>query len=233
MAEQPVTRSGRRKAAKPERRFPQPLWIALVLVLAVVVAVLVLVVPGRHEDAAPGPTPTIAAGLEVRPVLAEASFVSESPADAAAQPTADVPGELQEQFNSMTACTTVVKGISSEPVLGCDETKKYLLGPTQLAQPDLASALALANSGATAWLVEIRLNEEGSKTLTTLTTDLAKRGGAQKQMAVILNGQILDVLPVTAPLTNGVFQITQDYNQGRALSIAAALSSPLDAGATT
>lgn len=235
MADQPATRSGRRRAAKPPRRFPKVLLIALGLVVVVVAAVFVLVVPGLHDDAAPGPTASIAAGLEVRPILAETAFIPSTPAgSAAAQPAATgIPDELQAEFDAMTACTIVVKGISTEPVLGCDETKKFILGPAQLTQTDLASALALANSEATAWLVEVRLNEKGTETLTALSTGLAKQSGAQQQMAVILNGQILDVLQVTAPLTGGVFQITQNYNQGRALSIAAALSSPVDSGSST
>jgi preprotein translocase subunit SecD len=203
-------------------------------VVAVIVAVVLFILPNRDDGSSPGPTPSIAAGIEVRPVLTEKAFLpSTSTETASAQPApTGIPDDLQAEFDAMTACTTVIKGISTEPVLGCDETTKFVLGPAQLSQSDLSSALALANDKATAWLIEVRLNEEGTKTLTDLTTMLAEQSGAQQQMAVILNGQILDVLPVTAPLTGGVFQLTQDYPQRPPLSIAAALSSPAESGVT-
>jgi hypothetical protein len=201
-------------------------------VIVVVAVVIALVLPGRNDDPSPGPTPSIAAGLEVRPVLAEESFVPASPTGTPQPVDTGLPAELRTRYDAMTACTTIVKGISSEPALGCDETTKYILGPARVSQPDLSSALALSNSQADGWLVEIRLTEQGAETLTALTTELAKLPGRQRQMAVILNGQILDVVPVTAPMTNGVFQVTQDYSQQRALSIAAALSSPAESGVT-
>lgn len=229
-----------------------------------VLVVVVLLTGGG--DGGTTATPTISAGLQVRPVLAEAPLPgaasstatatgttpgaapTTSPATGTPRPPATTGGptatekdtasgaasatdsattalaRLESDFAALDRCTVSTRAPADEAALGCTTATKYLLGPAEITQGDVTSALAVADGDSVGWLVEVRVSDTGTKKLAALTTRLAEQQGARQKVAVVLDGQVLAVVTMHDPLTGGAFQIVGTFTQSQALSLAAALS---------
>lgn len=134
--------------------------------------------------------------------------------------------QLESDFAALDRCTIFTRAPADEAGLGCTTATKYLLGPAEITQSEVTSALAVTGEDSLDWLVEVRLSDTGTKRLAALTTRLAEQEGARQKVAVVLDGEILAVVTVRDPLTGGTFQIAGMFTQSQALSLAAALSGP-------
>jgi preprotein translocase subunit SecD len=174
---------------------------------------------------------------------------SESPTDAA--PTApaapakgapvdqplkwmDNPGE--EWLKKFAAFTCPEKGkaaspvedIKDQPLITCDdEGYKYLLSRSVIEGTNLTKASAGIPQNDIQYVVDLTFDSEGRKTFADVTQTIANQTspitGTQKQFAIVLDGRVLSAPTVEGPIPNGQAQISGNFTQESAESLATAL----------
>jgi preprotein translocase subunit SecD len=106
--------------------------------------------------------------------------------------------------------------------LAADDGTAYALGPLVFTQDNVASATVSQTSSA--WSVDLTLDAAGMQALAKATEQAANSSTPADQIAVLLDGRVIEVPTVRAPITSGHVQLS-GFSQQEAQDIANALSS--------
>jgi preprotein translocase subunit SecD len=98
---------------------------------------------------------------------------------------------------------------------------KYVLGPVVLDGSDILRAVALKENGGFQpyWEIDFRLTAEAARRFADAT-----REATGKQIAIIVDGQVVSAPVVQAPIANGLGVITCACDEERAKALAAQLN---------
>src|SRR6185436_7900539 len=105
-----------------------------------------------------------------------------------------------------------------------DDATKYQLGPVEITGDAIDKATAVYNAGSSTsvgqgWEIRFDLTNEGSGTFGDVTTRLVN-----KQLAIVVDDQVISAPTVQDPITNGNGVITGRFNEGRAKDLATQLN---------
>jgi preprotein translocase subunit SecD len=117
--------------------------------------------------------------------------------------------------------TAVVEDDPDKPLVTCDEDGiKYLLSVSMIEGTALTSANAGIPNQSVNWAVDLKFDGEGTEEFTKISRTLY---GTQKQFAIVLDGQVISAPTMNGVITNGEAQITGDFTQAQATSLATGL----------
>ncbi|MEO7122170.1 MAG: protein translocase subunit SecD, partial [Lacisediminihabitans sp.] len=146
--------------------------------------------------------------------------------------------ELAAKFASFKCSNADENGANvadpKKPLITCDDTSsldkgqqqtKYILGPVEVAGETIADASAgqvNTSQGAVTnqWAVNIVFNSKGAKEFGDVSTRLFSLTGSQHQFAIVLDGQVISAPTANVPITNGKPQITGNFTQATAKTLA-------------
>jgi preprotein translocase subunit SecD len=115
----------------------------------------------------------------------------------------------------------IVEDDPDKPLVTCDEEGiKYLLSVAALEGTDLSSASAGIPDQQTNWVVNLKFDGDGSDKFADISRALV---GTEKQFAIVLDGQVLSAPTMDGLITNGEAQISGNFNQESAQSLATSL----------
>jgi protein-export membrane protein SecD len=122
--------------------------------------------------------------------------------------------------------------LRNQKVVYLDQTgaTKYQLGPVVISGDEVTKATAVLNTGSTdavsEWIVDFNLNGDGSKAFADLTTRLANlpSGDPQKQIAIVVDRQVISAPSVNGAITGGTGQISGGFTESQAKDLATVLS---------
>ncbi|GAA2144555.1 protein translocase subunit SecD [Nocardioides koreensis] len=118
----------------------------------------------------------------------------------------------------------VVEDNPDQPLVTCgtgdDAGTKYLLSPAAIEGTDLDSASAGVAQGQVQWQVNLTLGGDGKQVFADLSRAMA---GSEKQFAVVLDGRVISAPTFNGVIPNGSAQITGNFNENSANSLATSL----------
>jgi preprotein translocase subunit SecD len=173
--------------------------------------------PGATDGATPTPTPSLDDKPTAKPTDgSDLSWVTPA---------------LQQEFTDLdcskieAANTNVAP--ADKPLATCsdDGTQTYLLGPVEVEGSTISDASAGTiqssqgvNTGE--WAVNIVFNAEGTKEFAKVTTRLVALEQPRSQFAIVLDGKVLSAPVTQAAITNGKPQISGNFTQQSAQTLA-------------
>ncbi len=115
-----------------------------------------------------------------------------------------------------------------KPLITCDEDGiKYLLSASMIQGTQLTRAEAGIPQSQVQWAVDLTFDRTARETFAEVTRQIVNATspitGQQKQFAIVLDGQVLSAPVVNGVIPNGQAQITGDFNQETAQSLANSL----------
>jgi preprotein translocase subunit SecD len=114
-----------------------------------------------------------------------------------------------------------VRDNANEPLLTCDESGiKYLLSAAMIEGTQLSDANAGIPQQSVQWVVDLSFRSGARETFADVTQSLA---GTGEQFAIVLDGQVISAPTVISPITGGNAQITGDFTQEEAETLANSL----------
>jgi preprotein translocase subunit SecD len=114
-----------------------------------------------------------------------------------------------------------VKDIADEPLITCDDQGfKYLLSQAVIQGTQLTDASAGIPPNQLDWVVDLSFDSSARKTFGEVTQQLA---GTGEQFAIVLDGQVISAPTVNQPILGGNAQITGNFSQAEAQSLANSL----------
>lgn len=117
--------------------------------------------------------------------------------------------------------TPPIKDVPTQPLLTCDDQGlKYLLSAAMIEGTELSDASAGIPQQQTAWVVDLSFKSSARKTFADVTTSIE---GTGEQFAIVLDGKVISAPVVTQAITGGNAQITGDFSQAEASSLANSL----------
>jgi len=146
--------------------------------------------------------------------------------------------ELAAKFASFDCSSAEETGANvadpDKPLITCDDPSsldkgqqltKYILGPVEVSGETISDASAgqvATSQGAVTgqWAVNIVFNSKGAKEFGDVTTRLYTLTGARHQFAIVLDGQVISAPTTNAVITNGKPQITGNFTQATAKTLA-------------
>ena len=115
----------------------------------------------------------------------------------------------------------VVEDDPAKPLVTCDENGvKYLLSVSMIEGTNLESAGAGIPDQSVAWAVDLKFDGPGTEDFTQISRTLF---GTEKQFAIVLDGQVISAPTMNGVITNGEAQITGDFTEAEATSLATSL----------
>ncbi len=134
--------------------------------------------------------------------------------------------EWIQKFNEFTCpaageSAAPVKDVKNQPLLTCDENGiKYLLSASMIEGTQLSDANAGIPQQQVQWVVDLSFDRSARQTFADVTTQLA---GTGEQFAIVLDGSVISAPTVIQPITGGNAQITGDFSQEEAQTLANSL----------
>ncbi len=117
--------------------------------------------------------------------------------------------------------TALVEDDPDKPLVTCDaEGVKYLLSVAMIEGTQLSSASAGIPQQSVEWVVSLDFDGEGTDVFTTISRALY---GTEKQFAIVLDGQVLSAPTMDAVITNGQAEISGEFTEASATSLATSL----------
>lgn len=197
-----------------------------------------------NTTASATPTPTAAASAsatdsptaDATPTPTDSATPSTTPKNAS--DLAWVTPELAAKFAKFDCSSLEETGANvadpKKPLITCDDPSsldkgqqltKYILGPVEVAGETISDASAgqvstSQGSVTNQWAVNIVFNSTGSKEFGAVTTRLYSLTGARHQFAIVLDGQVISAPTTNAVITNGKPQITGNFTQATAKTLA-------------
>jgi preprotein translocase subunit SecD len=146
----------------------------------------------------------------------------------------DNPGEEWLQKFSEHTCPEKgespepVQDVRDQPLVTCDEDGiKYLLSAAMIQGTQLTRAEAGIPQQQVQWVVDLTFDKTARETFAEVTRTIANATspltGQQKQFAIVLDGLVLSAPVVNEPIPNGQAQISGDFNQTEAQTLANSL----------
>jgi preprotein translocase subunit SecD len=192
-----------------------------------------------QANATPTPSATPSAGADASASPTPSSTAPTSTATpTSASDLAWVTPELADKFASFDCKNVEETGANvadpDKPLITCDDPSsldkgqqqtKYILGPVEVAGETIADASAgqvSTSQGAVTgqWAVNIVFNSKGAKEFGAVTTRLYSLTGARHQFAIVLDGSVISAPTTNAVITNGKPQITGNFTQATAKTLA-------------
>ena len=107
------------------------------------------------------------------------------------------------------------------PLVTCDEDGvAYLLSPAMIEGTELADASAAIPQGEIAYVVQLSFDGGGTNTFDEISRSLF---GTEKQFAIVLDGEVLSAPTMNGVIVDGNAQISGDFNEEGASSLATSL----------
>ena len=117
--------------------------------------------------------------------------------------------------------TALVEDDPDKPLVTCDEDGvKYLLSVAMIEGTQLSSADAGIPQQQVEWVVSLDFDGSGTDVFTTISRALF---GTEKQFAIVLDGQVLSAPTMDGVITNGRAQISGNFTESSASSLATSL----------
>jgi len=169
-------------------------------------------------------TPSATASSSASP-----SASSSSSASAAAK-------KLEAQYTALDCTKKSVRATAGKGTKATDSTvacgqnsqgqwQKYVLGPAEVDGTDVKKAQAVFNTQTAAgWTVTMDFTGKGTKKFADITGKLAQLQTPQNQFAIVLDGEVVSDPYVKQALTGGSAEISGNFNQDEAQSLANMLS---------
>ncbi|MFR9798896.1 protein translocase subunit SecD [Streptomyces sp. MS06] len=144
--------------------------------------------------------------------------------------------KLQAQYAALNCADEKVRATAgkgakpSEATVACGQNsqgawQKYVLGPAEVDGTDVKKAQAVYNTQTAAgWTVTMEFTSGGAKKFADITGKLAKNQTPQNQFAIVLDGEVVSDPYVNQALTGGNAEISGNFDQEEAQSLANMLS---------
>ncbi len=174
--------------------------------------------------------------LKADPTPSTSASSSASPS-ASGKPSGDqASSALEAQYAALDCTKKAVRakagdGVKpTEPTVACGQNsqgqwQKYILGPAEVDGTDVDKAQARWNAqNAAGWTVTMDFTGGGGKKFANITGKLAKNQPPQNQFAIVLDGEVVSDPSVSQALTGGNAEISGNFNQQSAESLANMLS---------
>lgn len=161
---------------------------------------------------------------------------SSSASPSASSSADDAAGKLQAQYAALDCTDKKVRATAgknakpSEATVACGQNsqgqwQKYVLGPAAVDGTDVKKAQAVYNTQTTAgWTVTMDFTSKGTKKFADITGQLAQKQSPQNQFAIVLDGEVVSDPYVREALTGGNAEISGNFTQEEAQSLANMLS---------
>ncbi|MEV5546942.1 protein translocase subunit SecD [Streptomyces sp. NPDC052309] len=145
-------------------------------------------------------------------------------------------GELQAQYAALDCTDEAARaraGDGAKPqdaTVACGQNsqgqwQKYILGPAEVDGTDVDDAQAVFNTQTAAgWTVTMDFTDGGAKKFASITGKLAKNQSPQNQFAIVLDNEVVSDPYVSQALTGGNAEISGNFTQEEAQSLANMLS---------
>jgi len=168
------------------------------------------------------------AELRFRQVLAAASGIPASSADAASTPAAGVSADVNAKFAALD-CTKPenLQGTGADAptdtLVACDRAggTKYILAPAEVLGRQISKASAgLDTQAGSAWFVSLTFNNEGTSAFGALTTRVTSLAEPTNQVAIVLDGLVVSAPRINEAIPSGTAQITGSFTQLEAQDLA-------------
>ena len=147
-------------------------------------------------------------------------------------PTATFPAGvnavLDAQFGALD-CTKAANRVggsldnANAPLVTCDETgaTKYILAPAQVLGTDIKTAsAALDQTSGNGWQVLLDFNGNGTTKFGALTKAVTSLAAPQNEVAIVLDGLVVEAPRIIQAITAGNAQITGNFSQATASTLA-------------
>ncbi|KMS74947.1 preprotein translocase subunit SecD [Streptomyces viridochromogenes] len=190
----------------------------------------------------PSPSSTTQ-GRAVTDALKKADPTPSTSASSSASPSASgspsgdqASSALEAQYAALDCTKQAVRakagdGVKpTEPTVACGQNsqgqwQKYILGPAEVDGTDVDKAQAVWNAqNAAGWTVTMDFTGAGGKKFANITGKLAKNQPPQNQFAIVLDGEVVSDPSVSQALTGGNAEISGNFTQQSAESLANMLS---------
>ncbi|MFE2264552.1 protein translocase subunit SecD [Streptomyces griseosporeus] len=161
---------------------------------------------------------------------------SASPSASSSAPADTANAKVQAQYAALNcaddkARSTAGKGAKpTDTTVACGQNsqglwQKYILGPAEVDGTDVKKAQAVFNTqNASGWTVTMEFTGKGSKKFADITGKLAQQQSPQNQFAIVLDGEVVSDPYVNQALTGGSAEISGNFDQKEAQSLANMLS---------
>jgi preprotein translocase subunit SecD len=121
-----------------------------------------------------------------------------------------------------------VADVKTEPLITCDDDGfKYLLSRAVIEGTNLTKAQAGIPQNEIQWVVDLTFDSQARKIFADVTRTIANVTspitGQQKQFAIVLDGKVISAPTVNGVIPNGQAQISGDFTQASAESLANSL----------
>ena len=121
-----------------------------------------------------------------------------------------------------------VQDIKDQPLITCDaDGVKYLLSASMIQGTQLTKAEAGIPSQQVQWVVDLTFDKTARETFADVTRTIVNATspitGQQKQFAIVLDGQVISAPVVNGVIPNGQAQISGDFTQTEAQTLANSL----------
>lgn len=166
----------------------------------------------------------------VAPAQPLPAYVDPVPLPTSSTDLAWVTEQLQTDFNNFSCLsvdeTQIQQSKAAQPMITCDGSlQKYILGPTALPGADIKDANAGLQSSAggvttNVWAVNLTFNDAGSNIFSSLSEELVSLPDPRNRFAMVLDGVIISAPTMNQVISNGQAQITGNFNQASAQSLA-------------
>jgi preprotein translocase subunit SecD len=141
----------------------------------------------------------------------------------------DDPGdEWIKKFGEFQCGDDKMPDVRDQPLIACDdEGNKYLLSASMIQGTQLTGAEAGIPQSQVQWVVSLTFDKTARETFANVTRQIVNATspltGQQKQFAIVLDGQVLSAPVVNGVIPNGRAEISGDFNQESAQSLANSL----------
>ncbi len=121
-----------------------------------------------------------------------------------------------------------VQDIKDKPLITCDsDGVKYLLSASMIQGTQLTKAAAGIPAQQVQWVVDLTFDKTARQTFADVTRSIVNATspitGQQKQFAIVLDGQVISAPVVNGVIPNGQAQISGDFTQQEAQTLANSL----------
>jgi preprotein translocase subunit SecD len=181
------------------------------------------------QTASPTPTPGATDSATPSPSASLDSTPTAKPTDGS--DLSWVTPALQQQFTDLNCANINAANTNvapaDQPLATCsdDGSTTYLLGPVETEGSDITDASAGTiqssqgvNTGE--WAVNIVFNGQGTKDFSKVTSRLVSLQAPRNQFAIVLDGKVISAPVTQAAITNGKPQISGNFTQATAQSLA-------------
>jgi preprotein translocase subunit SecD len=154
-----------------------------------------------------------------------------TPPAANASDLAQITPALEKQFVELDCTdTSAIQGSRDDPkkpLVTCsdDRTEKYILGPAEVIGTDIKDATAglqTTQQGAVTntWVIQLSFNGEGTRKFRDVTARLTGLENPRNRFAVTLDGLVITAPTSNEVIPNGQAEISGDFTQASAQSLA-------------